>query len=205
MPASSMPSPMAINPASQTPSMFRKKKSSSVMSTAASYLSAVSQADARARGLNNGSTTSTPALSLSSSITASSEDTVLHEDIPDDAEGLYYPSVPPTSEQVFRTVHTEFGHCANESFRYTSRHPPGQPVKDVIEQDPPYYVLLTTYLSYILVICLGHIRDFVGKRLKPAAYRHLMMQDVRRVIPPRISLLCFSIDAYVIMRRDMPH
>ncbi|CAL1709534.1 unnamed protein product [Somion occarium] len=167
---------MAINPASPTPSMFRKKPSSA-MSTAASYLSAVSKADARARGLNGGSTTSTPALSLSSSVTSSSEDTVLHEDIGDSADGLYYPSVPPTSEQVFTTVHTEFGHCANESYRYTSRHTPGEPVKGVVEQDPPYYILITTYVSYLLVICIGHLRDFIGKRFKPSAFRHLMTQD----------------------------
>jgi len=156
--------------------MFRKKKSTSAMSTAASYLSAVSEADARAR-VKSGSPGSTPALSLSSSITSSSEDTVLEEPVPEEADSLYYPTIPPTSEQVFTTVHTEFGHCSNDNFRFISRHIPGEPVVGVPEQDPPYYVLLTTYISYILVICFGHIRDFFGKRFKPAAYRHLVVQD----------------------------
>lgn len=172
-----MPSPMALKPASPTPSMF-KKKSTPALNTATSYLSAVSEADARARA-HAGTPSSTPALSLSSSVTSSSEDTVLRELLEDNEDGLAYPKVPPTSEQVFTTVHTEFGHCANESYRYTSRYNPAHPVKGVVEQDPPYYILLTTYLSYIFVIFFGHLRDFLGKRFKPAAYQHLVAHDVR--------------------------
>ncbi|KAI0943287.1 hypothetical protein AcW1_002491 [Taiwanofungus camphoratus] len=174
-----MPSPMAIQPASPTPSIF-KKKSSSAMSTAASYLSAVSEADARARAhvVTHGATpASTPALSLSSSVTSSSEDTVLDENGLDYADGLSYPRVPPTSEQVFTTMHSEFGHCANENHRYTSQHRAGTQYKSYPEQDPPYYILLTTYMSYLLVIILGHIRDFFGKRLRTSSYKHLMSQD----------------------------
>ena len=166
---------MALKSASPTPSIF-KKKSYPVMNTAASYLSAVSEADARARG-HGGTPSSTPALSLSSSVTGSSEDTVLHE-VDENIDGLSYPKVPPTSEQVFTTVHTEFGHCGNENYRYTSKYNPKHPMEGVREQDPPYYILLTTYISYILVIIFGHIRDFFGKRLKAAAYRHLMPHDV---------------------------
>ncbi|KAI0088320.1 serine palmitoyltransferase 2 [Irpex rosettiformis] len=150
-----------------------KKKSTPALNTAASYLSAVSEADARARA--HGSTpSSTPALSLSSSVTSSSEDTVLHEHDEDNAHGLTYPKNPPTSEQIFTTVHTEFGHCANEQYRFTSQHSTDHPIASVLEQDPPYYILLTTYISYILVIAFGHLRDFLGKRFKRAAYRHLL-------------------------------
>ncbi|GJE98698.1 serine palmitoyltransferase [Phanerochaete sordida] len=166
---------MAIQPASPTPSIFRKK-STPTLSTAASYLSAVSEADARARA-HGGTPNSTPALSLSSSVTSSSEDTVLHEKEESNDDGLVYPKVPPTSEQVFTTVHTEFGHCANDTYRYTSQYNPTRPVKGVPEQDPPYYILLTTYISYLLVICFGHLRDFFGKRLKVADYRHLLAHD----------------------------
>ncbi|THH27680.1 hypothetical protein EUX98_g6501 [Antrodiella citrinella] len=171
-------SPIALIPASPTASLFRKK-SPSAMSTAASYLSAVSQADARARKLTDAdSTTSTPALSLSSSVTSSSADTILNEtSFHANDDGLSYPKVPPTSEQVFQTVHSEFGHCGNGSFRFNSGHQKGEPLKGVEEQEPPHFVLLTTYLSYLLLIILGHIRDFVGKRIRPAAYKHLMNQD----------------------------
>ncbi|EMD37139.1 hypothetical protein CERSUDRAFT_51720 [Gelatoporia subvermispora B] len=146
------------------------------MSTAASYLSAVSEADARARA-HGGTPNSTPALSLSSSLTGSSEDTVLDDTGADVVDALLYPRVPPTSEQVFTTVHTEFGHCANEKYRFTSQHRAGTPYKSNPEQDPPYYIVLTTYLSYLMVICLGHLRDFIGKRMRPSRYKHLMAQN----------------------------
>ncbi|KAG6827554.1 hypothetical protein H0H92_011305 [Tricholoma furcatifolium] len=174
MPASS-PSPMA-HIVSPTPSIFSKRKSSGTpMASAASYLSALSQADARARSIR--APTATPPLSMSSSITSSSEDTVLHEEADNNADGLALPSRPPTSEQVFTTVHTEFGHCANQKYRIESMHAQGDAITSHVEQDPPYYILLSTYISYLILIVIGHIRDFVGKRLFPKAYTHLVPQN----------------------------
>jgi len=177
---------MALNKPQQSSSIFKKRSTSAVPASAASYLSALSEADARARSNSStASATSTPALSLSSSITSSSEDTVLHEDedlhdpsLTSNADGLLLPLRPPTSEQVFTTVHTEFGHCANEEYRTTSQHKPGALFPLHVEQDPPYYILLSTYISYLILIVLGHIRDFVGKRLSPASYKHLMPRGV---------------------------
>lgn len=188
-----MPSPIAINPVSPSHSIFKKmtKSASNLPASAASYLSAVSQADAhaRARSLANVVTpTSTPPLSMSSSVTASSEDSVLREGEPkmyDNDDGLSYPHTPPTSEQIFNTLHSEFGHCANDEYRYISQHPSGKPVPHHNEQDPPYYILLSTYISYMILICLGHLRDFFGKRFKHYAYTHLLPHDVcPSPIPP---------------------
>ncbi|KAF9242270.1 pyridoxal phosphate-dependent transferase [Melanogaster broomeanus] len=173
-----MPSPIALNPSSPAPSIFKKKKSLSQlpsMATAASYLSAVHEADARARS-HDISPASTPPLSLSSSITNSSEDTVLHES-DDNITGLTYPFTPPTSEQVFNTVHTEFGHCANESYRCISQHNPEKPVAEHEIEEPPYYILITTYISYLILIVFGHIRDFFGKRFAKQYFTHLMPYD----------------------------
>lgn len=180
MPSSSpLPSPMALNRPPTSHSIFKKRSTSSLspMASAASYLSALSQADARARSSTGRSPTSTPALSLSSSVTQSSEDTVLDESEFDNGDGLTIPPRPPTSEQVFTTVHTEFGHCANEDYRITSEHVPGDSLSHA-HQDPPYYVLLSTYISYLILIVMGHIRDFVGKRFHPSAYKHLMPHNV---------------------------
>jgi serine palmitoyltransferase len=190
---------MALNKPSKSPSLFKKRLGNGLVgpspplpSSAASYLSALSQADAHARA-RSASPTSTPALSLSSSVTSSSEDTILHENddnpslLTSNTDGLLYPSHPPTSEQVFTTVHTEFGHCANEQYRTVSQHKPGSlPVH--VEQDPPYYILLSTYISYLILICLGHVRDFVGKRFHPSSYHHLMPRDVSNL--SLVSLHC---------------
>jgi serine palmitoyltransferase len=83
---------------------------------------------------------------------------------------------PPTSEQL-ATNHLQFGFCPNENYRYRSAHEPGTQLKQTYEQDPPYYILITTYLSYLVLICIGHIRDFFGKRFRPAFYRHLLSSD----------------------------
>ena len=42
-----------------------------------------------------------------------------------------------------------------------------------ILDEPPYYYLLTTYISYLVLIIFGHIRDFFGKRFRPENYKHL--------------------------------
>jgi len=147
------------------------------MRSAQTYLVALSEADARARGRDSASATSTPALSLSSSATTLSEDTVLNDTPYDNSDGLAYPTVPPTSEQIVSADHLQFGFCQNKNYRYRSAHKPESNL-EVHEQDPPYYILLTTYLSYLFLICLGHIRDFFGKRLHPGFYRHLVPFDV---------------------------
>jgi serine palmitoyltransferase len=160
------------SPSSTTSSLFRKKSSNfAPMASAADYLSAVSQADAARLRKRGATPTSTPALSFSSSLT---EDSLAD----DDYDILAQPNTAPTSEQVFNTVHAEFGHCANDQFRYTSQHMKGTPVVAHEEQDPPYYILLSTYISYLILICLGHMRDFFGKRLHPSAYAHLMPHAV---------------------------
>ncbi|KAJ7701775.1 pyridoxal phosphate-dependent transferase [Mycena rosella] len=166
---------MALN-ASPTSSIFKRKSAASPPpKTAASYLSALSAADARR--LKAHAPTATPALSLSSSITSDSEDSVLHEkEAYASVAGLEMPLCPPTSEQVFTTVHSEFGHCAREEFRSVSEHTPGTVLKHVA-REPPYYIVISTYISYLILICIGHIRDFLGKRFYPRAYRHLMPQD----------------------------
>ncbi|RIA87038.1 pyridoxal phosphate-dependent transferase [Glomus cerebriforme] len=45
------------------------------------------------------------------------------------------------------------------------------------EEEPPYYFLFTTYLSYLILICFGHLRDFFGKRFLSKNYKHLKEQN----------------------------
>lgn len=39
------------------------------------------------------------------------------------------------------------------------------------------YYLLTTYISYLVLIVFGHVRDFFGKRFRQERYRHLQERD----------------------------
>ncbi|RKP26350.1 pyridoxal phosphate-dependent transferase [Syncephalis pseudoplumigaleata] len=45
------------------------------------------------------------------------------------------------------------------------------------EIDVPLFTLLTTYLSYAILIAMGHVRDFFGKRFRREAYAYLMESD----------------------------
>ncbi|WVQ65030.1 uncharacterized protein L199_003200 [Kwoniella botswanensis] len=73
--------------------------------------------------------------------------------------------------------HSEFGHCNNPNWRWTSQWNTDEPIHPAEEPRPPYFTLLTTYISYILLIVIGHMRDFFGKRFRPAEYAHLMPQN----------------------------
>lgn len=156
--------------------MFKKKQwnSNGSISSAASYLSAVSEADKRARS-NETTPFSTPPLSGSSSDSTGDGVSVEGEEI-GNQDGLLLPNDTPGSNEVYTTVHTEFGHCANEEYRYTSQHD-GGPIQSRFT-DPPYYILITVYCTFILLIAIGHMRDFFGKRFRPLAYKHLMAHNV---------------------------
>jgi len=43
----------------------------------------------------------------------------------------------------------------------------------------PWFVLLTTYFGFLVLIVFGNIRDFFGRCLYPDAFLHLRKQNVR--------------------------
>lgn len=81
---------------------------------------------------------------------------------------------PPSADEARRQerVDAQFGPLLGPSHLYVSEHQ-GKPLEAPIEDEPPYYYLLTTYLSYLFLIFLGHTRDFFGKRF--GAKKHYQM------------------------------
>ncbi|ODN86580.1 serine palmitoyltransferase [Cryptococcus wingfieldii CBS 7118] len=73
--------------------------------------------------------------------------------------------------------HSEFGHDNNPNWRWTSQWNPNEAIHAEEEPQPSYMTLLSTYTSYILLIVIGHIRDFFGKYFTPQNYAHLMPQN----------------------------
>lgn len=62
------------------------------------------------------------------------------------------------------------------------RHKSWTPITDQVKppeeiEETPLYVLIVTYFDYFLLVLLGHIRDFFGKRLRKKAYAHLREQN----------------------------
>ncbi|KAF2863178.1 serine palmitoyl transferase subunit [Piedraia hortae CBS 480.64] len=85
---------------------------------------------------------------------------------------------PPSPTEVRRQakIHAAFGPLGSRRHLYTSRFT-GTEFPDAVEDEPPYYYLITTYISYLVLIIFGHVRDFFGKRFRAKHYRYLQEQD----------------------------
>ncbi|KAK0646515.1 pyridoxal phosphate-dependent transferase [Cercophora newfieldiana] len=72
---------------------------------------------------------------------------------------------PPSADEARRRqrVEAQFGPLLSPRHLYVSAHQ-GKPLEAPIEDEPAYYFVLTTYLSYLILIFFGHARDFFGKR-----------------------------------------
>ncbi|KAK4057402.1 serine palmitoyltransferase component [Microbotryomycetes sp. JL221] len=78
----------------------------------------------------------------------------------------------PDPEDPYSLRHSEYGHDLNPDHRLTSQHKPGTSLK-ASDEEPSVWIYILTYLNYALLILIGHMRDFLGKRLFPAEYSHL--------------------------------
>lgn len=71
-----------------------------------------------------------------------------------------------------KLAHSEYGHCDNDEYRWTSQYDEAR--LGITEDDgPSYLTVLSTYLSYIVLILFGHVRDFIGRRFYPSTFAHL--------------------------------
>ncbi|OJJ45068.1 hypothetical protein ASPZODRAFT_134496 [Penicilliopsis zonata CBS 506.65] len=70
----------------------------------------------------------------------------------------------------------EFGPLNHPSHLYVSQHPGGG-IPDPIIDEPPYFFLLTTYISFLILIGLGHFRDFCARWFTAHSNRHLRHHD----------------------------
>ncbi|KAJ4195099.1 Aminotran-1-2 domain-containing protein [Fusarium falciforme] len=166
--SSSMSQP--VKPGERRPSTSKGNRitnffSSSPKSTAAQQaLAAAQQQQANATGIS--SSPGLPTISLS---TASPGDP---NSIDASTTTLFQPQ---TAEEIERQkrADAQFGPLLHPNHRYTSMSH-GEPLEAPVEDEPPYYFILTTYISYLILILLGHIRDFFGKRFgNPKHYRAL--------------------------------
>lgn len=85
---------------------------------------------------------------------------------------------PPSPEETRRLAkqQAEFGPIGHPTHRYVSRHTGGAFPEPVIDE-PPYFYLITTYVSYLILIAFGHVRDFFGRRFRKEDYRHLKSRN----------------------------
>ncbi|KAB8343170.1 hypothetical protein FH972_022760 [Carpinus fangiana] len=116
----------------------------------------------------NPASLSLPTISLS---TATGEKSKLE----DRTTTIFRPATPTEARKIQRS-HAQFGPLGSPAHKYSSRYVGGS-FPQPIEDEPPYYFLLTTYISYLVLIIFGHVRDFFGKRFRQDHYEHLKERD----------------------------
>ncbi|OAA55557.1 serine palmitoyltransferase [Niveomyces insectorum RCEF 264] len=74
---------------------------------------------------------------------------------------------PPSDAEteLERRREAQFGTLLSRNHLYVSQHP-GGPLDPPVIDEPPYYYFLATYISYLLLIAIGHTRDFFGRHFK---------------------------------------
>ncbi|KAL2164279.1 hypothetical protein VTH06DRAFT_3495 [Thermothelomyces fergusii] len=86
---------------------------------------------------------------------------------------------PPSADEAKKQerLEAQFAPLLDKSHLYVSAHQ-GKPLEAPIIDEPAYYYLLTTYLSYLFLIFFGHARDFFGKRFgNKKHYQRIMVHD----------------------------
>jgi serine palmitoyltransferase len=53
----------------------------------------------------------------------------------------------------------------------------GGELAELMVDEPAYYYILTTHISYLILIVIGRIRDFFGIRFRSHQYRHITAAD----------------------------
>ena len=80
----------------------------------------------------------------------------------------------------------EFGFCDNEQYRLRSEKREGADEEQHevdVEEEAPLLTLFSVYISFLVVICVGHVRDFFGQRFRKSHHSHLMANKVRSILP----------------------
>ena len=145
-----------------------KSKSETQTATAALLAAAASQ-----QLISPSTQISSPSLSLPTiSLSTARADSANMDEPP---TTLFQPPSPAEARRIAK-AHAQFGPLGHHTHRYTSRHQGGSFPEPVMDE-PPYYYLLTTYLSYLILIIFGHVRDYFGKKFRKQDYRHLQAHD----------------------------
>lgn len=87
------------------------------------------------------------------------------------------PNPPPETRTKAEKAELEFGALTSKKWLCVSRSDPKHPFKYPIADDPPYFIVIMTYLNYLVMILIGHIRDFFGMLFTPKKYQAMLPKD----------------------------
>lgn len=105
----------------------------------------------------------------STPVPATTDELLIHQPLT-----LATPELPITAEEIEKQARfdAQFGPIGSRDHRYVSQHLGGDLPENFIDE-PPYFYLLTVYISYMILTAFGRVRDFFGKRLKSDQYKHI--------------------------------
>lgn len=75
----------------------------------------------------------------------------------------------------------EFGRLTSPKYLYQSSWPAGKELPAVPDDLPTLYVFISTYMNYLLLIIIGHIKDLLARILHMESYKNLRV--VKGVAP----------------------
>lgn len=82
--------------------------------------------------------------------------------------------IKPTEKLIsYELNENEFGKLTSDKYKYRQWVEPGKAIPTPVEDLPAQYTFITTYLNYLVLIIIGHIRDFFAKKLDIPEARHL--------------------------------
>lgn len=90
---------------------------------------------------------------------------------PSPSSSSQLPATKPSPSYVLNDL--EFGKLTSNAYKYKQRQDPSTQIVNPEEDIPSQYVVGSTYFGWILLIIIGHIRDWFSKILDDPKARHL--------------------------------
>ncbi|CCH58660.1 hypothetical protein TBLA_0A08710 [Henningerozyma blattae CBS 6284] len=85
--------------------------------------------------------------------------------------------IPPKELPVLVQKENEYGSLTSKEFLLETKRLKSKSLGPPIMDTPPYYIVLITYLNYLILIILGHIHDFLGLKFQKEKHTDVIEQD----------------------------
>ncbi|KAG7885574.1 hypothetical protein KL938_000606 [Ogataea parapolymorpha] len=86
------------------------------------------------------------------------------------------PNAPEEHLSEKERMEMEFGPLSSKDYLYEVSYDPNQPLNPAVDE-PPYFVVIFTYLNYLILIIIGHLKDFFGKRFMPQYFEAVLPKN----------------------------
>jgi serine palmitoyltransferase len=89
----------------------------------------------------------------------------------------HVPDPPVNTYTQEEKAEMEFGSLTSTEYLSEAQHTEGEEIRTQTLDDPPYYIVISTYLDYLLFLIMGHIKDFFGMTFMPQHFSAMVAKD----------------------------